>query len=75
MANVGEIRRSFLEAAPGPLASIDAGKVEVMDLVGMQLMIAMLGTSRDGASPRLSALSAPAAQVFERAGAPLPMTL
>ncbi len=72
MATVGEVKRSFLETTPAGRARIDAGAVEAIDLVGMQLIIAMLGEETDAGAPRLSALSAPVAQAFQRAGVPLP---
>lgn len=74
MSAVGATHRAYLDAAPGSRNVIDAGSVETMDLVGMQLLIAMLGKKTDGHPPRLSAMSDAVAKAFERAGAPLPQT-
>ncbi len=74
MANVAEIRRTFLETAPTGRTSIDASGVATIDLVGIQLLIAMLGREADGGLPRLSAPSASVTQAFQRAGVALPET-
>ncbi len=75
MATVIETRRAFLEAAPAAPGAIDAGEIETIDLVGIQLIVAMLNKESASGTPRLSALSDAAARAFERAGAPLPTTL
>ncbi len=74
MANVAEIKRGFLGTSPTGRTSIDASGVEMIDLVGIQLLIAMLGQETDGGLPRLSSPSASVTQAFQRAGVPLPET-
>ena len=74
IANARQVKNAFLATGEGTSLAVDASGVEKIDLVGIQLIIAMLGVAEGSGPTRSAVLNPQVEQALARAGITLPAT-